>query len=128
MFNHETMRIAYNDPYRRGVMAMDYIKSNQLIEVCPILFLNHGDEIILSNLPIKYRILMLYDKYVMPLGNGVLYSISNLPNACFERSIKNDRVYIISTNDIEGGSEILLDNNIDLNLSNPKYYNEDVVL
>ncbi|KKP33090.1 MAG: hypothetical protein A2312_03625 [Candidatus Staskawiczbacteria bacterium RIFOXYB2_FULL_32_9] len=105
----------------RGVVALEDIEKDEIIEICPILFISKKEvDFIKNNSEIlKYYYLWQYaiNKYCLMLGYGSIYNHSLTPNADVDYNIKNPKNYLIfeAIKDIKVGEEILIDYEFDEN-------------
>ena len=88
----------------RGVVALEDIEKDEIIEICPILFISKKEvDFIKNNSEIlKYYYLWQYaiNKYCLMLGYGSIYNHSLTPNADVDYNIKNPKNYLQNSNKI----------------------------
>jgi hypothetical protein len=105
----------------RGVVATEDIKKDEVIEICPVLFLSEKEVDFIKNNSeiIKYYYLWQYaiNKYCLMLGYGSIYNHSQTPNADVDYNTKNPENYLVfeALDDIKAGEEILIDYEFDNN-------------
>lgn len=93
-------------PHGRGVIAVENIAEDDLIEICPILTLATGDA---SGLLEDYVVGLEGDEagVVLMLGYGGLYNHSDEPNAAYWVEAE-DAYSFVALRDIEAGEEITI--------------------
>jgi len=105
----------------RGVVATQDIAKDEIIEICPIIFLSEKEIEFFEkeNTTLKFYFLEQYaiNKYCLMLGYGSLYNHSQNPNADIDYNINNIQNYVIfqAIKDIKTGEEIVFDYEFDNN-------------
>ncbi|MFA5877758.1 MAG: SET domain-containing protein-lysine N-methyltransferase [Candidatus Staskawiczbacteria bacterium] len=107
----------------RGVVATEDIKSGEIIEVCPIVFLSEKEVSFLEKesgvLKFYYLIQTATNKFCIMLGYGSLYNHSFEPNADIDYDTSNpkDHLFVEAIKDIKKGEEIVYDYEFDDNIT-----------
>lgn len=104
-----------------GVIALEPIKKDELIERCPIVMMTKGDGIWANEKAkkLRYYILALTDTiFCQIFGYGSFYNHSKTPNCqIFYKSIKdlrkNRHLEFFASRDIRAGEELTIDYNFD---------------
>lgn len=94
-----------------GVFATSDIEKNEVIEVCPILFLpaKRGDtNYTLVDYAFEWPRSEHWTNFVIALGYGSLYNHSNNPNANWTNDVENNTFIFFSTREIKKGEEIFI--------------------
>jgi SET domain-containing protein len=105
----------------RGVVATEDIKSGEIIEICPIIFISEEEVNFIKNSSeiLKYYYLWQYaiNKYCLMLGYGSIYNHSLAPNADVDYNTQSPENYLTfqAIKDIKTGEEILIDYEFDDN-------------
>jgi uncharacterized protein len=106
----------------RGVIATQDIKSGEIIEVCPIVFISkkEADFFEKENSALKYYYLQqtATNKYCIMFGYGSLYNHSFSPNADidYNEEIPENFLFFKAIKDIKAGEEIVFDYEFDNNV------------
>jgi SET domain-containing protein len=106
----------------RGVVAIKNIKKDEIIEICPIIFISDKEvsffEKEKSNLKYYYLIQTATNKFCIMLGYGSLYNHSFTPNADIDYNVKNVENFLQfeAIKDIKAGEEIFFDYEFDNNI------------
>lgn len=97
----------------RGVFATKNFVKDEIIEICPIIFLDDSEA--------KYCDPTILGHYMyewnhehdgaLPLGYGLLYNHSFTPNAVYERDFANNQMLYKAIKNIKTGEEILINYN-----------------
>lgn len=105
----------------RGVYATKSISKNQIIELCPIIFINEKEE--------KYIQKTILGKYIYEwsnknngaiiLGYGSIYNHSYKPNAEYVRDFENNLLIYKAIKNISAGEEITVNYNGEIENRNP---------
>lgn len=121
IFPPEKIKIVDVKGKGRGVVATKDIKKDEVIEICPIIFISDKEVDFIKNSSeiLKYYYLWQYaiNKYCLMLGYGSIYNHSQVPNADVDYNTKNPENYLIfeALKDIKAGDEILIDYEFDDN-------------
>jgi SET domain-containing protein len=99
----------------RGVFAAEAIRKNEVIEVAPVIIIDHADDTLLTTTILQHYLFEHTPKTsLMALGYGSLYNHSLVPNAKYE--IEENEVdskidgvlYFTATKAIGKGEEIYI--------------------
>jgi SET domain-containing protein len=99
----------------RGVVATEDIKSGEIIEICPIIFISEkeGDFFEKNKTSLNFYWLLQPEtnKSCIMLGYGSLYNHSINPNAEVDYETKESKNYLFfrALKDIKSGEEIVFD-------------------
>lgn len=103
----------------RGVIALEDIKKDEIIEYCPVVFLSDEEAKFFDEQNTTLKFYYLY-QYALPkrslmLGYGSLYNHSKNPNSDIDYNTKNEQNFIIfeALKDIKAGEEIVYDYEFD---------------
>lgn len=98
----------------RGVFATAEIKEGEIIECCPVVVLDKEDTHQIDST-------ILYNYYfswgddlkssAIALGYGSLYNHSYIPNAEYEKDLKNGQIIFKAIKNIQNGEEITVNYN-----------------
>lgn len=94
-----------------GVFATTNIEINEVIEVCPVLFLptKRGEvNYTLIGHTYQWPKTEHWTNFVVALGYGSLYNHSNTPNADWTNDVENKTFIFFSTRQIKKGEEIFI--------------------
>lgn len=98
----------------RGVFAGEYIKTNEIIEVCPVIEIPRDDTANLGE-SILVTYLFFYgknkDQAFVALGFGSIYNHTDNPNAICKINEKQKNIKFFALRDIKIGEEITFDYN-----------------
>jgi SET domain-containing protein len=94
-----------------GVFATQDINKDEIIEVCPVLFLpaKRGEiNYTLVDYAFQWPRTDDWQNFVVALGYGSLYNHSNTPNANWTNDVENKTFIFFSTKPIKKGEEIFI--------------------
>lgn len=106
---HNKIEVRKSPVHGLGVFATDKISKGELIEECPLIFLNtkKGET---NYCLIDYTFVWPkgseWTNHVITLGYGALYNHSNDPNATWENNLENTTFNFVAIRDIEKDEEI----------------------
>ncbi|MCX7788441.1 MAG: SET domain-containing protein [Spirochaetes bacterium] len=108
----------------RGVFTEHRISKDQLIEACPVLLFNDGEDARhIDATPLGNYYYRWKDGFnALALGYGSLYNHSYHPNAYYRRNYANQTIEIVALRDIEPGEEILINYNGDPSCMDPLWF------
>ena len=104
---------AFKKEYGWGVFAIEFIPSDEIIEICPVILFpineigKDSDATVLSQYPFAWS--KSEDAFV--LGYGSLYNHSYDPNAWYKRDFDEQVIKIISRKLIKAGEQITISYN-----------------
>lgn len=94
-----------------GVFATQDIPKDEVIEICPILFLpaKRGEiNYTLVDYAFEWPRSESWTNFVIALGYGSLYNHSSTPNASWTNDVENQTFIFFSTKPIKKGEEIFI--------------------
>ncbi len=109
----------------RKIVAASSFKKNEIIEMCPLIFMGEAEEGIISNINIRNYVFAWDTRLVLALGFGSLYNHSYYPNAIYIKDYDNESINFVALQNIEIGEEITINYNGDPNSMEPLWF--DVV-
>lgn len=97
----------------RGVFAASDIKTGQLIEECPIIYLTEEDYVMAKQTTLRnYHFLNgPENRSAIALGYGSLYNHSYAPNATYQKSLEEGLIIFSAIKDIKSDEEITVNYN-----------------
>ncbi len=104
----------------RGVFAMKNFIKGEVIEECPIIFIEKNQDINLQKTILgKYVYEWTPDTGAIILGYGSIYNHSYNPNAIYTRDFKNNLLIYVAHKNIYEGEEITVNYNGEPDTKNP---------
>lgn len=95
-----------------GVFAMRDFKKNEVIEICPAIFLPIGDFENIRNTKMLYYYFEYTNKeFAVVLGYGSIYNHSYKPNAQYRFNFKTRTMVVRARKKIKSGEEIFFNYN-----------------
>lgn len=95
-----------------GVFAVKSLKTNEVIEICPIIELRGEAKILQKSKLFNYYFLWGNKKHcAIALGFGSIYNHSYEPNATYKKNYKNNTIDFIAIKNIKRGEEITVNYN-----------------
>ena len=96
----------------RGIIAVEDIQKDQIIERCPILLIDIKQEPLIKDTPLNNYIFEWNKEYIaIVLGYGSLYNHSYRPNARYAHNYQDKLTIFRAIKDIKKGEEIFVNYN-----------------
>lgn len=92
-----------------GIFALKSFKKDEVIEECPVLFINKPSSS--THYPYLYNYLFhssTDDNFFLPLGYGCLYNHASLPNASWDYDENNKLLIFKALKNLQKGEEIVI--------------------
>jgi len=106
----------------RKIVAISNIKKDEIVEICPLIFMGETEEPIIKNIQIGNYVFEWDHRLVMVLGFGSLYNHSYSPNLIYLRDYENELMRFVALKDINKGEELTINYNGDPNCMDPLWF------
>lgn len=95
--------------YGRGLYATKNIKEGQVVEVSPVIVVDHDDREVITTTQLNiYVFSWTYKKSALALGNGSLFNHSRNSNVTYKNSVKAKQIEFTALRNIKKGEQLFI--------------------